>query len=291
MDTSKVLVNGEILPADQLQISPFDRGHLFGDGVFEVVPVYNGKGFALLPHLENLFTSCIKMKIPAVYTVDELVSFHEELLAATGAGECEVYTQITRGVGSSNLEFPESLVPQLIMWVNPVDRSNLQKLRARGLNLVTVPDKRGEAYDINTIGRAQEIMAKQKAHVGKADDALFVLGDKITEATEAAFMLVKDGMLWTYPEGGHIHKNMTRRIIKEKLAPALDMQVIEKAFTLDFAVAAEEALLCGPRCEILPVRKLDRKLVAAGKQGTVVAALQKAYLEFVAQECHIQAHA
>jgi D-alanine transaminase len=159
------------------------------------------------------------------------------------------------------------------------------------VNLVTVPDKRGEACDINTIGRAQEIMAKQKAHVAKADDALFILGDKLTETTEATFMLVKDGMLWTYPEGGHIRKNMTRRIIKEKLAPALDMQVIEKAFTLDFAVAAEEAFICGPRCEILPVRKIDRKLVAAGKQVTVVADLEQAYLDFVAQECHIRAHA
>jgi D-alanine transaminase len=122
------------------------------------------------------------------------------------------------------------------------------------------------------------------------DDALFVLGDKITETTEATFMLAKDGMLWTYPEGGHIHKNMTRRIIKEKLAPALDMQVIEKAFTLDFALKAEEALLCSPRCEIVPVHKIERKLVAEGKPGTVAAALQKAYLDFVAQECHIHAH-
>jgi D-alanine transaminase len=271
MDTSKILVNGEILPADQLQISPFDRGHLFGDGVFEVVPVYNGKGFALLPHLENLFASCIKMKIPAVYTVEELVSFHEELLAATGAKECEVYTQITRGVGSYNLEFPESMVPQLIMGINPVDRGSLQKLRARGVNLVTVPDKRGEACDINTIGRAQEIMAKQKAHVAKADDALFILGDKLTETTEATFMLVKDGMLWTYPEGGHIRKNMTRRIIKEKLAPALDMQVIEKAFTLDFALKAEEAFCAVPAVRSVPVHKIDRKLVAEGKPGTVAA--------------------
>ena len=290
MDTDKILVNGEILPAEQLLISPFDRGHLFGDGVFEVVPVYNGKAFALLPHMENLFASCIKMKIPAVYTLDELVSFHEELIAATGIKDGEIYTQITRGEGTYNLEFPESMVPQLIMGLQPVDRTRLQTLRARGVNLITVPDLRGEVCDVNTIGRTQEIMAKQKARVARMDDALFVLGDKLTETTEATFMLVKDGILWTYPEGGHIHKNMTRRIIKEKLAPALDMQVIEKAFTLDFALKAEEALLCSPRCEILPVHKIERKLVAEGKAGTVAAALQKSYLDFVAQECHIHTH-
>jgi D-alanine transaminase len=80
----------------------------------------------------------------------------------------------------------------------------------------------------------------------RMDDALFVLGDKLTETTEATFMLVKDGMLWTYPAGGHIRKNMTRRIIKEKLAPALDMQVIEKAFTLDFALAGRRGFPLRP---------------------------------------------
>lgn len=290
METKIVLVNGEILPADQLQISPFDRGHLFGDGVYELVPVYNGKAFALLPHLDNLFASCIKMKIPAVYTVDELVSFHEELIKASGIVEGEIYTEITRGEGPYSLEFPETSVPQLIMTVLPVERDKQQTLRTNGVNLITVPDKRGELCDLNTLGRVQEIMAKQKARVGKAYDALFILEGKITEATEATFMLVKDGMLWTYPEGGHIHHNMTRRIIKEKLAPELDMQVIEKAFTVEFALKAEEAFLCGPRCEIMPVYKLDRKLIAEGKPGSVTSDLQAAYLRFVAQECKQTAH-
>jgi D-alanine transaminase len=240
----------------------------------------------LLPHMENLFNSVIKVKIPGIYTVEELVTFHEELLEATGVTEGEVYTQITRGDSGYNLEFPELSVPQLIMSVRPVDRSKLAETRKKGVNLITVPDLRGEMCDVNTIGRMQEILAKQKAKVGRAYDALFVLPDKkITESTEAAFVLVKDGILWTYPEGGHVHKNVTFRLIKEKLAAELDMQVIEKPFTVDFAVKAEEAFLCGPRCEIMPVYKIDRQLVGDGKIGETVPKLQKLFEDCVAKEC------
>jgi D-alanine transaminase len=172
------------------------------------------------------------------------------------------------------------------MSVRPVDRSKLAETRKKGANLSTVPDLRGEMCDVNTIGRMQEILAKQKAKVGRAYDALFVLPDKkITESTEAAFVLVKDGILWTYPEGGHVHKNVTFRLIKEKLAAELDMQVIEKPFTVDFAVKAEEAFLCGPRCEIMPVYKIDRQLVGDGKIGETVPKLQKLFEDCVAKEC------
>lgn len=79
-----VLVDGEIMPAEEAAVSVHDRGHQFGDGVFEIVPVYNGRCFALLPHMDNLFESVIKVKIPAVYTIEELIEFHEALIAESG---------------------------------------------------------------------------------------------------------------------------------------------------------------------------------------------------------------
>ncbi len=286
MDVKKILMDGDIIDEASLTVSTLDRGYLFGDGVFEVTPFYNGKAFALKKHMENLFASCIKVKIPAVYTVDELMEFTEQLITAVGGGDGEVYAHITRGVGDYDLEFPEMCIPQLIMGVREVDRPQLQKLRETGVNLVTVPDLRGELCSVNTLGRVQEILGRHKAKVAKAWDALFVLPDgKITEATEAALMLVKDGMLWTYPDDGHLHKNITRELIKEQLAEKLDMQVIEKAFTVDFAVKAEEAFLCGERCELIPVYKIDRKYVADKKVGPVTKKLQAAYEQLVEEVC------
>ena len=108
-----VLVDGEIMPAEEAAVSVHDRGHQFGDGVFEIVPVYNGRCFALLPHMDNLFESVIKVKIPAVYTIEELIEFHEALIAESGIENGEIYTQITRGTADYGLAFPEMSVPQL----------------------------------------------------------------------------------------------------------------------------------------------------------------------------------
>ena len=107
MNENLVLINGEIMPEHEAFIEVNDRGHNFGDGVFEIVPVYNGRAFALLPHMNNLFESVIQAKIPAVYMIEEFVEFHEALIQATGLSECNIYTQITRGAGMYNLAFPD----------------------------------------------------------------------------------------------------------------------------------------------------------------------------------------
>lgn len=280
-----VLVDGEIMPEAEAYIDVTDRGHNFGDGVFELVPVYNGRCFALLPHMNNLFDSVIAMKIPGVYMIEELVEFHESLLQATGLKECEVYTQITRGSAPYGLGYPEQSIPHLTMFAVPVDRQLLAAKRARGVNVITEKDERWARCDVNTLNRLPEVLAKQKAVISNAFEALFVRDGKITEGTEASFFIYKDGILWTHPENNFIHKNITRRLLKERLAPDMDVQIIERAFDKDFALKADEAFLCGPRCEFMPVTKIDRSFVADGKPGELAQKLQAAYEAFVGKEC------
>ena len=280
-----VLVNGEIMPMEEAYIDVNDRGHNFGDGVFEIVPVYNGRAFALLPHMNNLFDSVIAMKIPGVYMIEELVEFHESLLAATGLENCEIYTQVTRGSAPYGLAYPEMSVPQLTMMAVPVDRDALAAKRAKGVNVITEVDERWAKCDVNTLNRMPEVLAKQKATVSRAFDALFVRDGKITESTEASFFIYKDGILWTHPENKYIHKNITRRLLVERLAKDMDLQIMERAFDKDFALKADEAFLCGPRCEFMPVTKIDRSFINEGKVGTLVPELQAAYDAFVAREC------
>lgn len=280
-----VLVDGEIMPEAEAFIDVNDRGHNFGDGVFEIVPVYNGRCFALLPHMNNLFDSVIAVKIPGVYMIEELVEFHESLLAATGLKDCEIYTQVTRGSGPYALSYPEQSIPHLTMYAVPVGREALAEKRAKGVNVITVEDVRWARCDINTLNRLPEVMAKQKAVIGNAFDSLFVRDGKITESTEASFFIYKDGILWTHPENNFIHKNITRRLLMERLSKDLDLQIIERAFDKDFALKADEAFLCGPRCEFMPVTKIDRSFVADGKVGELTQKLQDAYMAFVAKEC------
>lgn len=280
-----VLIDGEIMPMEEAFVDVNDRGHNFGDGVFELVPVYNGRCFALLPLMNNLFDSVISVKIPGVYMIEELVEFHESLIEATGMQNCEIYTQITRGSAPYGLAYPEPSVPRLTMFAVPVDRAALAEKRAKGVNVITEKDERWSRCDVNTLNRLPEVVAKQKATVSRAFDALFVRDGKITESTEASFFVYKDGVLWTHPENNFIHKNVVRRLLMERLAKDLDLQIIERPFDKEFALKADEAFLCGPRCEFMSVTKIDRRFVNGGNPGELAVKLQKAYEEFVAKEC------
>jgi len=284
-NTNLVLIDGEIMPMEEAFVDVNDRGHNFGDGVFELVPVYNGRCFALLPLMNNLFDSVISVKIPGVYMIEELVEFHENLIAATGLENCEIYTQITRGSAPYGLAYPEPCVPRLTMFAVPVDREALAEKRAKGVNVITEKDERWSRCDVNTLNRLPEVVAKQKATISRAFDALFVRDGKITEATEASFFIYKDGVLWTHPENNFIHKNVVRRLLMERLSKDLDLQIIERPFDKEFALKADEAFLCGPRCEFMPVTKIDRGFVNGGKVGELVPKLQQAYTEFVLKEC------
>ena len=285
MNENLVLIDGEIMPMEEAFVDVNDRGHNFGDGVFELVPVYNGRCFALLPLMNNLFDSVISVKIPGVYMIEELVEFHESLIADTGLENCEIYTQITRGSAPYGLAYPEPSVPRLTMFAVPVDREALAEKRAKGVNVITEKDERWARCDVNTMNRLPEVVAKQKATISRAFDALFVRDGKITEATEASFFIYKDGVLWTHPENNFIHKNVVRRLLMERLSKDLDLQIIERPFDKDFALKADEAFLCGPRCEFMPVTKIDRGFVNGGKVGELVPQLQAAYTAFVAKEC------
>ncbi|MBP3264970.1 MAG: aminotransferase class IV [Acidaminococcaceae bacterium] len=282
MKTNLILVNNDIIDPEELNVHPFNRGHQFGDGIYEIISVYNGKAVNAEMHMENLFNAMVQIKIPGFYMVEEMVDFTTRMIEAAEVTDGLLYTQVTRGIGPYELDFPEQCEPELIMQAVPLEKEKLAALRETGVNLMTVPDERAVKCELNTLNRLPEILAKNKARVGKCYDALFVRDEKITEATDSAFMVVKDEMLWTYPmKLGSIHSNETRQMIKEKLAATLDMQVIEKAFTKDFALGAEEAFMCGPRCEILPVAKIDRRMIGDGKPGKMTLQLQEAYENYV----------
>lgn len=285
MKTNLILINNDIVDAEEINVHPFNRGHQFGDGVYEIVPVYNGKALHAEMHMENLLNALVQIKVPGFYMVEEMVEFTSRMIEAAEVTDGLLYTQVTRGIGPYELDFPEQCEPELIMQAVPLNRDTLAEQRKTGVNLITAPDERAVKCELNTLNRLPEILAKNKARIGKCYDALFVRDEKITEATEAAFMIVKDELLWTYPmKLGSVHQNVTRQLVKEKLAATLDMQVIEKAFTKEFALEAEEAFLCGYRCEIMPVAKIDRRPVADGKPGKVTLQLQTAFEEYIREQ-------
>lgn len=277
------LVDGRIIDLNEKIVEMEDRGYQFGDGVYEVTRVYNARPFALKPHTDRLYRSLRELKIPAVYTFDELASFHERLIKESGFDQAAVYLQITRGVAARAHAFPENIVPRLTMSIRPA-KANVE-LQATGAKGAFVPDERWLRCDIKSINLLGNLLAKQRGKDVGAFESVQIRDGIVTEGSSSNFFIVKDGVLWTHPVSNLILRGITRTIIVERLAPKLGLTVVEKGFAKDFALKAEEAFVCGTNTEIMPLIQLDNARVGDGKPGAVTRRLIDAYNALIVEEC------
>jgi D-alanine transaminase len=278
------LVNGRLVDMNENVVTMEDRGHQFGDGVYEVTKVYNGKCFALRPHLDRLYQSLRAIRIPATYTFEELVQFHEALIKESGITEGAIYLQITRGAAPRVHPFPEQVVPCLTMSIRssgPVK----QEFRDNGVKIILIPDERWLRCDIKSLNLLSNVLGKQQAKEAGCYEAVMVRDGFVTEGTSSNFFVVKDGVIWTHPATNLILKGITRTILLERLAKELDLTILEKAFDVSFVKSASEAFLSGTSTEIMPVISIDGKLVNDGVVGPITRKLQAAYTQLIDEEC------
>lgn len=277
------LLDGRIIDLKEKIVEMEDRGYQFGDGVYEVTRVYNGKPFALKPHMDRLYRSLRELRIPAVYTFEELASFHERLIAESGLTDAAVYLQITRGVAPRAHAFPENMVPRLTMSIRPT-KANVE-LQASGAKGALVPDERWLRCDIKSINLLGNLLAKQRGKEVGAFESVQIRDGIVTEGSSSNFFIVKDGVLWTHPVSNLILRGITRTIILEQLVPKLGLTVIEKGFDQAFALKAEEAFVCGTNTEIMPLVRLDSATVGDGQPGAVTRKLIEAYNALIVKAC------
>jgi D-alanine transaminase len=277
------LLDGKIIDLSEKIIEMEDRGYQFGDGVYEVTRVYNGRCFALKPHMDRLYRSLRELKIPAVYTVEELAEFHQALIDRSGLKEAAIYLQITRGVSPRAHMFPDNVVPRLTMSIRPANA--LGELRAKGAKGALIPDVRWLRCDIKSINLLGNLLAKQQAKEANAFEAIQVRDGVVTEGSSSNFFIVKDGVLWTHPVSNLILRGITRTILIEQMAPKLGLTVIEKQFDVPFTHKAEEAFVCGTNTEIMPIVQLDSAAVGDGKIGPVTQKLMDEYAALIKKEC------
>lgn len=280
------LVNGEIVDINSNVVPMEDRGHQFGDGVYEVTRVYNGKCFALKPHMDRMYRSLRELRIPATYTFAEMAEFHERLIQESGITEGGVYVQITRGIAPRAHNFPENTVPRLTMSIRPVGTgAPLTAIRENGAKIIFVPDERWLRCDIKSLNLLGNILGKQKAKEAGCFEAVMLRDELVTEGTSSNFFVVRDGVLWTHPVNNLILKGVTRTIVIEQIAVKLGIPVIEKAFDGEFAKGAAEAFLSGTTTEIAPVVSIDGAPVGSGEVGPITRKLQQAYGQLIDSEC------
>lgn len=276
-------IDGRIVDLKELVIPMEDRGYQFGDGVYEYTKVYNGKTFALKAHIDRLYRSLRELRIPAVFTFDEMAEIHERLISESGITNGGIYLQITRGWAPRVHNFPEAVVPCLTMTIRPSNFNAAQW--DTGVGVISVPDERWLRCDIKSLNLLGNVLGKQKAKEAGCYEALQIRDNLVTEGTSSNFFIVKDEVLWTFPNGPLILKGVTRTLVMEDLLPKLGLSALEKAFSLDFALGADEAFLSGTTTEIMPIVTIDGKPVGSGQVGPITRKIQQAYKAMVAGEC------
>lgn len=274
-----VYVNGEYLPEEDAKISVFDRGFLFADGVYEVSSVIDGKLIDNERHIVRLERSLSELNMPWPCTPEELVEIQREIVRRNDLTEGMVYWQITRGAADRDFAFPTDTKPSLVMFSQskPILSSPAAE---KGISVKTVPDMRWRRRDIKTVGLLPASMAKQSALDAGAQDAWMVEDGFITEgSSNNAFIVTMDGKLITRQLSHDILHGITRRAVMA-LAEQEGLTVEERPFTPEEAYDAAEAFSTAASSFVMPVVKIDDRILGNGVPGPIASKLRELYIAF-----------
>ncbi len=276
--------DGAFLPLDTYAVHLEDRGFQFGDGVFETIRVYDGKCFAVTEHLERYRRSMRELAIPITDADAELVSVFYELIEKTEIKDGIIYFQLTRGTSPRSYLPPKINLPHLGIIIRNVPIHT--DWQDNGIRAALVEDIRWLRCDIASLNLLGSVLAAEEARKKNAKKALFFRKEKntVTEGEDANFFVVKDEVLWTHSANEMILNGVTRTIVKEKLAPALGLTVVEKTLTPDFVKSAEEAFLTNTADEIVPITMIDHDPIGDGIPGELTKKLLASYKKYVKEE-------
>jgi D-alanine transaminase len=272
-------INGRYVPQSHAQVRVEDRGYLFSDGVYDVIPVHRGHLAFAGRHLERLDRSLAELKIAQPMSRAALMQVAHEVIRRNHINNGMVYIQVTRGVAPRDHKFPKGIKPALLMmarkWKPPVP-----ELLAKGAAIVTVPDQRWARRDIKCISLIANVLAKQAAAEQGAYEA-WMIDDAgmVTEGSStSAWIATANGELVTRPNGIEILPGVTRSVVTD-IARELGMTLQLRPFSRDEAYAAREAFLTSISNFVLPITRIDSRPVGEGKPGPIAARLREAYLK------------
>lgn len=267
---SIVYLNGEFLQSDQATVSVMDRGFLFGDGVYEVIPVYEGRLFRLDEHLQRLENSLESVRIGVDLSRELWRELLSTLVQKNGSGNLSVYLEITRGAPElRDHNFPSDTAPTIFAMtapLKPAETSDVEK--AVGISAATVEDVRWHRCDIKSIQLLPNILSRQEAIDAGAQEAILIRNGLAMEGAASNLFVVIQGQLITPPKGPDILGGITRDLILE-LANEHGMPNCEAMVSREELELAEEIWVTSSTREIVPVVKLNAKAVGLGVPGPV----------------------
>jgi len=274
MQDKKVYLNGEYLPLAEAKVSVLDRGFLFGDGVYEVIPAYSGKLFCLEAHLARLNNSLSAIRLSLDLDTEQWLSILEPLLVEGDAQY--IYLQVTRGVAEKrDHAFPEVCQPTVFAMCSPIVSFPGEK----GVQAMTLDDMRWELCHIKATTLLANILLRQQAVDEGCAEAILIKDGYATEGAASNVFAVIDDVLITPPKNNEILPGITRDVIIE-LAQANQIAIQEDVISLEALELASEIWLSSSTREILPVTRLDNKPVGDGQVGPVWQAMQALFQEY-----------
>ena len=274
--------NGEFVEPGAKCVSLDDRGYCFGDGVYEVTRVFNGRCFAFSYHQDRLYRSMRAMDIPVKMRPDDLQELHEIMVEQSDIKDGYIYLQITRGVAPRHHAYDRSkLEPTMYMYIRPIEE-DLDEL-AKGVKAISAPDERWLHVDIKTLNLIPNILAQTKAEKKFAYSAILFRDGICTEGATSNVFAVKDGIVYTHPADNLILKGITRQLVVGKVAPSLGVTIIEKEFDKQVVEEADELFFTDTIGGVIPIIKFDRQPVGNGEPGKVSLKLREGYNKLLAE--------
>jgi D-alanine transaminase len=276
-DETIVYFNGQFLRKKDVRISPDDRGFLFGDGVYEVVRVYDGRLFEAEAHWKRLARSLRALRIdgpdPAAFA-----DVARQLLADNDLQDAALYIQITRGAAPRKHYFPDPAIAPTVYA--SVFQPQLSRAKwSEGVKVILVPDMRWARCDIKTVALPPNVLASQRAREADVEEAVFVRDGALTEGSHTNVCAVFGGELVTYPKTPYILPGVTRDVVLD-LCRQLGIPYREEAIFEHELGEADELMILGTTTEVMPVVQADHRTIGDGRPGPVTLRLQRAFCEY-----------
>ncbi|URF03078.1 D-amino acid aminotransferase [Cupriavidus campinensis] len=276
MSEAIVYLNGELLPLSEARIPVLDRGFIFGDGIYEVIPLYNGKPFRGAQHLARLKRSLAAIGIDDPYTEAEWLALIGRVVKANGLSDQMVYMQVTRGVAKRAHAFPkEAVTPTVLIMTNPMALPPASAVE-QGVACVTMEDRRWLNCQIKSTSLLGNVLAAQEAAANGVTEAIQFRDGQLTEASASNVWLVQQGRVVAPPKDNLILEGI-RYGLMEELCAAMDISFTSRPIARDEVFAADEVMLSSASKELLPVVTLDGRAIGNGQPGPVFQRLYAAY--------------
>jgi D-alanine transaminase len=262
-----VYLNGKFLPLDEAKISVLDRGFIYGDGVYEVVPVYQRQPYRLRPHLIRLQHSLDGIRLANPHREAEWEAIIHNLIAMQPFDDQGVYLQVTRGAAKRDHAFPPDAIPTVFLMSNPLPVLSREQIEG-GVAVVTAADERWLRCDLKTISLLGNVLARQFAVDRDAVETVMFRDGHLTEASASNVLIVKGGTIFAPPKDNLILPGITYDAALE-LARQGGLPFAIRPVTKEDALSADEMWLSSSTKEVLAVSTLDGRPFASGKPGPV----------------------